>query len=35
MSGLVGTRTYRSFINNPTEVGGDAKAGLALIFERP
>jgi hypothetical protein len=32
MSTFVGTWTYRSFINNPTEVGNDAKAALALIF---
>jgi len=32
MSTFVGTWTYRSFINDATEVGTDAKAALALIF---
>lgn len=32
MSTFAGTWTYRSFVNNPTEVGNDAKAALDLIF---
>jgi hypothetical protein len=32
MSTFVGTWTSRSFINDPTEVGADADAALALIF---
>ena len=28
---LNGNWTYRSFINNPVEVGGDAQKALALI----
>jgi len=29
---FVGKWTYRSFINNPAEVGNDAQKALALIF---
>ena len=32
MSTFVGRWTYRSFINNPDEVGDDPKKALALIF---
>ena len=32
MSTFAGTWTYRSFINDPTEVGTDPKAALNLIF---
>jgi hypothetical protein len=32
ISSLNGNWTYRSFINNPQEVGDDAQKALALIF---
>jgi len=31
-SSLAGKWTYRSFLNNPVEVGGDPAKALALIF---